>query len=122
MTHDAMAEKVRQAVSQWATQFEERRIGDSVKRRRRVVLAPPPLAEREAEAPVEPEAKAPEAAPKERPSREGKVRVVSLTVSEQVPAPEPTAAPEAAAPAAEAAGGPTEAATPPESLAPEGEA
>ncbi|MBW1992545.1 MAG: translation initiation factor IF-2, partial [Deltaproteobacteria bacterium] len=38
------------------------------------------------------------------------------------PAPEPTAAPEAAAPAAEAAGGPTEAATPPESLAPEGEA
>jgi translation initiation factor IF-2 len=98
---EEMAEKVRQTMGQLAPQVEELRIGDNIKRRRRVapvVVAPPPAAEGAEEAAAEPAPKPPARPPKPRRPKEVKARVVSLPVQEKVPVAEPAVPPEAAAP------------------------
>ena len=97
---DPVAARVRQVMSQTEPQVEEKRVGDNIKRRRRVAPAPvamPP------EAAVEPEAAPPpppEAPPKVRKPKEAVARVVALPPKE---APPPQVPPEAPAPEAEAA-------------------
>jgi translation initiation factor IF-2 len=123
---EATAERVRQSMSQLAPQIEELRIGDNVKRRRRVapvVVTPPPAPEPGEEG--ETESAPPPAAPKARKPKERKARVVSLPPAEKAPvaeapvAPEPEAAPVPAPPEVKEAGEPAAEGAPPESAAPE---
>jgi translation initiation factor IF-2 len=97
---ETTTERVRQLMTQMAPKVEEKRIGDNVKRRRRVVpaVSPPP------EPPPEPQAVAAEpppapqpSAPKPRPPKrqESRARVVTMPVREK---PLPEAPPEAAKP------------------------
>lgn len=83
------ADRVRQVMSRLAPQVEELRIGENLKRRRRVApaaVAPSPFPERGEEKPaVEPEPKPPEEAPAAR-KPEAKARVVSLPSQEAAPA------------------------------------
>ena len=95
--------RVRQVMSQAEAQVEEKRVGDNVKRRRRVapVAAAMPAEMPEEVAPPPP----PEPAPKVRKPKEAVARVVSLPPKE-APPPEPEAPPapaETPAPAAEPA-------------------
>jgi translation initiation factor IF-2 len=127
---ESMVEKVRQTITQVRLQVEEVRVGETVKRRRRV--APPAAAVREAapaeaqavaaavlspevEAPPAPEAPPPKAV-KPRRAKEAVARVVSLPPREQAAlaeaAPGPAAAPPSAAPLPEAPEPPLEAAAP----------
>ncbi len=125
---DATAEKVRQTMSQLSPQIEELRIGDNIKRRRRVapvVVTPPPSPTPEeagAEAEAEPAPKPPEEAPKARKPKEVRARVVSLPPKEKAPAKEPTVAPEpgtpAVPPAVKKARKPAAEVPPPEGAAP----
>ncbi len=92
---ETTVDKVRGIMSQMSPQVEELRIGDNIKRRRRVapVAPPPPPPEVEAveTAPVEPAPPAPEKAPKARKPKEVKARVVALPpAGHPEPAPEPT--------------------------------
>jgi translation initiation factor IF-2 len=121
---ESTAERVRQSMSQLAPQIEELRIGDNVKRRRRVapVVVPPPPAPTP-EAPGEEgeaEPAPPPAAPKARKPRERKARVVSLPPAEETPvAPEPGLAPAPVPPEVKEAGEPVAESAPPETrLAP----
>ena len=106
---EATSERVRQVLSRMTPQVEEKRIGDTVKRRRRVTPvvstpAPPaPEGEAPAAAPAPPSPAAPEPPRPARPPRESRARVVTLPVKEK-PAPAPTPPPEEVAlmPAAEA--------------------
>jgi len=94
--------RVRQVMTQVEAQVEEKRLGENIKRRRRVApvaAAMPAELPEEAEAPPSPP---PEAAPKVRKPKEAVARVVSLPPKEALP---PEAAPlapemEPAAPAA----------------------
>ncbi len=99
--------RVRQTITVAAPQMEEMRVGENVKRRRRVAPTPvarpePAVAETVPEAEAPGPAQPPKEAPKPRKSKEAIARVVSLPPKEAV-------APEAAAPppplAAEAAPG-----------------
>lgn len=97
---EATAERVRQSMSLLAPQVEELRIGDNIKRRRRVapvVVAPPPAPEPEKEAEEAAQAaaapKPPQEVPKARRPKEVKARVVSLPPPEEVPA-KPAVTPE----------------------------
>jgi translation initiation factor IF-2 len=107
---EATSERVRQLLTQMTPQVEETRIGENVKRRRRVApvvprpVAPPPEAEAGAAAPLTPVGVAPEAPrpvpdlPRSpRPRRESRARVVTLPVKEK-PAPAPAPPPEEVAP------------------------
>jgi translation initiation factor IF-2 len=124
---EGVVDRVRQTISAAAPRVEEMRVGDNVKRRRRVATAPlirPAQEEPEAEAPAPPPPEPPKAAPKPRKPKETIARVVSLPPKERVeaaappepaveeeapaapgaaPAPEPEAAAPAAAPPAQAA-------------------
>ncbi|MDD2903318.1 MAG: translation initiation factor IF-2 [Syntrophales bacterium] len=98
---DAVAGRVRQVMSQAEPQMEEKRVGDNIKRRRRVAPVATPLP---AEAPEEPEPPSPppEKAPKARKAKPAVARVVALPPKEALPekpAPPPAAeAPPAAVP------------------------
>jgi translation initiation factor IF-2 len=124
---EGVVDRVRQTISAAAPRVEEMRVGDNVKRRRRVATAPlirPAQEEPEAEAPAPPPPEPPKAAPKPRKPKETIARVVSLPPKETVeaaappepaveeeapaapgvaPVPEPEAAAAAAAPPAQAA-------------------
>jgi translation initiation factor IF-2 len=96
---ETTADKVRNIMGQLSPQVEELRIGENVKRRRRVapVVAPPPsppVQEQGEAAPGEPALKPPERAPKDRKPKEAKARVVSLPPQKEAPSP-PAAVPEA---------------------------
>jgi translation initiation factor IF-2 len=119
---EAMVARVRQTVTQVRPQVEEIRVGETVKRRRRVApaagslrevgpeevaaAATPPL-KAEVEAPTAPEAPAAEAPKPRKAKKESVARVVSLpprekAVPSEVPPPARVAAPPTVAPAAEA--------------------
>jgi translation initiation factor IF-2 len=86
---DPVAARVRQVMSQAEPQVEEKRVGDNIKRRRRVA---PVAVSLPAEAPEEPApTPPPEAPPKARKPKEAVARVVSLPPKE-TPPPEPAAA------------------------------
>ncbi|MBI4643468.1 MAG: translation initiation factor IF-2 N-terminal domain-containing protein, partial [Deltaproteobacteria bacterium] len=96
---DAVAARVRQAMSQAEPQVEEKRVGENIKRRRRVapvVAALPMEAPEEPAPPPPPSPPPPEAAPKARKPKEAVARVVSLPSKEAAPPLEvvPPAAPE----------------------------
>ncbi len=88
---EATTERVRQALSQSAPQVEELRVGDNIKRRRRVAPAAVALPVAEAEPEVTPPPPPPKEAAKPRKPKESVARVVSLPPKEE-------AAPGAAAP------------------------
>jgi len=95
---DAVADRVRQAMSQAEPQMEEKRVGEKIKRRRRVApvaVAVPAEAPEELAAPPPPP---PEAASKERKAKEAVARVVSLPPKEAAPA-APAKKPRSPAPA-----------------------
>ncbi len=101
---ESTVDQVRQTLGQLAPQVEEMRVGDNIKRRRRiapaVVPATPPVSPEVEEAPAAP----PPKAPKPRKPKEVVARVVSLPPKEKpltVPAPV-APAPEAPAPEAPA--------------------
>jgi len=98
---EGTASQVRKRMSQETAQVEELRIGENVKRRRRVAPAPPPLPE----TPPEEEASAPPPAPEETPKakrpKPSRARVVKLPSKKAAPASAKKAAPET--PPAEAA-------------------
>jgi translation initiation factor IF-2 len=108
---DAVAERVRQAMSQAEPQVEEKRVGDNIKRRRRVAPVAVAVPAEEPAEPAEPSSASPpppEPAPKVRKAKEAVARVVALPPKEAAPkAPAKKSRP--AAPAA-----PEEAAVPPE--------
>jgi translation initiation factor IF-2 len=101
---EGLVARVRQTISAAAPRVEEMRVGDNVKRRRRVATAPlvrPAQEAPEEEAPAPPPPEPPKAAPKPRKPKETIARVVSLPPKEKVkgvPPPEPI--PEEAEPAA----------------------
>ncbi len=79
---EGTATQVREIMSQDAPQVEELRIGDNVKRRRRMAKAPPPEAP-PVEPPAEPPSPPPEEAPKRKKPKETKARVVALPTKEK---------------------------------------
>jgi translation initiation factor IF-2 len=95
---DDVAERVRQTISVVTPKVEELRVGENIKRRRRVAPAPPPPPEKPVEAATvsepqaEPAPEPPKEAPKPRKPKETVARVVSLPPKE-TPAPEAVAAP-----------------------------
>lgn len=101
---EATVDQVRQTLSQLAPQVEEMRVGDNIKRRRRIAPAAapvtPPVSPEVEEAPAVP----PPKVPKPRKPKEAVARVVSLPPKEKpVTAPAPVSpAPEAPAPQAPA--------------------
>ncbi len=101
---EATVDQVRQTLSQLAPQVEEMRVGDNIKRRRRIAPAAvpvtPPVSPEVEEAPAAP----PPKVPKPRKPKEAVARVVSLPPKEKpVTAPAPVApAPEAPVPQAPA--------------------
>ncbi|MEJ2091839.1 MAG: translation initiation factor IF-2 N-terminal domain-containing protein [Syntrophobacterales bacterium] len=104
---EGTASQVRERMSQETAQVEELRIGENVKRRRRVA----PAAQPRPEAPPEEEASAPPAAPEEIPKakrpKTSRARVVKLPSKKAAPARAKKAAPtpppaEAAPPVSEA--------------------
>ncbi len=100
---EGTASQVRQIMSQGAAQVEELRIGDNVKRRRRVApVAPPRVTPPPEEAPAAPPPPTPEEAPPVKKSRPAKARVVELPPKGKVK-PAPSAETAAPAPPAEAA-------------------
>lgn len=106
------AERVRRTMSRLSPQVEELRIGDNIKRRRRVApvaVTPPPLRKPEEEEkvkaeegpkPAEAALKPPEEVPAAPKPKEAKARVVSLPPKEAAPAEAPPLAPEPKEPAA----------------------
>ena len=80
---EGTATQVRQLMSQAAAQVEELRIGENIKRRRRVAPAPPPEAP-PVELPPEPPSPPPEEAPKRKKPKETKARLVALPPKEKV--------------------------------------
>jgi translation initiation factor IF-2 len=97
---EGTASQVRQSMSTGTAKVEELRIGDNVKRRRRVApVAPPRVAPPPEEAPVEPPPAPPEETPAAKKPRPTKARVVELPPKETVK-PAPPAEPEAPAPPA----------------------
>jgi translation initiation factor IF-2 len=97
---EGTASQVRQIMSQGTAQVEELRIGDNVKRRRRVApVAPPRVVPPPEEAPPPP---APEETPPVKKARPAKARVVELPPKGKAK-PAPPAETAAAAPTAEAA-------------------
>jgi len=107
---EGTASQVREAMSQETAQVEELRIGENVKRRRRVAPAAPPQPEAQPEEQKEARAQppAPEEAPK--PKRAKAARVVKLPSKKAGPAPPKKAAPPP--PPAEAAPSEAEAESP----------
>lgn len=101
---EATVDQVRQTLSQLAPQVEEMRVGDNIKRRRRIAPAAvpvtPPVSPEVEEAPAAP----PPKVPKPRKPKEAVARVVSLPPKEKpVTVPAPVApAPEAPVPQAPA--------------------
>jgi translation initiation factor IF-2 len=106
---EGTASQVRQSMSQGTAKVEELRIGDNVKRRRRVApVAPPRVLPPPEETPAPPPPAPPEETPAAKKPRPAKARVVELPPKEVVqPARpeeiEPPAPPTEAAPPAEAA-------------------
>jgi translation initiation factor IF-2 len=84
---DAVAARVREAMSQAQPQVEEKRVGENIKRRRRVapVTAVLPLETPEEPAAPPPPPPPPEAAPKASKPKEAIARVVSLPPKEAAP-------------------------------------
>jgi translation initiation factor IF-2 len=85
---DAVAARVREAMSQAQPQMEEKRVGENIKRRRRVapvVAALPMEARVEPAPPPPPPPPPPEEAPKARKPKEAVARVVSLPPKEAAP-------------------------------------
>jgi len=111
---EGTASQVRQLVSQESAQVEELRIGENVKRRRRVAPVPPPEAPA-VEPPPAPPSPPPEEAPKRKKPRETRARVVALPSKEKL-AKLPVEA--EAPPAAEPAPPETPAEAPPEAPPP----
>jgi translation initiation factor IF-2 len=92
---DAVAVKVRQVLTQAEPQMEEKRVGDLIKRRRRVAPVAtvlPAAAPEEAPAPPPPPPP-PAAPPKARKPKEAVARIVSLPPKEAAPPPEPAPSP-----------------------------
>jgi len=81
---EATTDRVRQTISQSAPQVEELRVGDNIKRRRRVAPVAVAPAEEEPEAEAAPPTKAPEEVSKPRKAKETVARVVSLPPKESV--------------------------------------
>ncbi len=96
---EGTASQVRQQMSQATAQVEELRIGDNVKRRRRVAPVPPPQEAPPAEAAPAPPPPAPEEPPKVKKPRATRARVVELPPKEE----ESLAPPAASTPPVEAA-------------------
>jgi len=119
---DTVAARVRQTISTAAPQVEELRVGDNVKRRRRVAPAPvlkPPEEVEEVEATPPPQVQAPKEAGKPRKPKETVARVVALPPQERPePVAPPAPEPEAPAPAAGETGAPEPQAAPPPPAAP----
>jgi len=95
---DAVADRVRQAMSQAEPQMEEKRVGDNIKRRRRVAPVAVAVPEESPEELAAPPPPPPEAAPKVRKAKEAVARVVSLPPKEAAPA-APAKKPRSPAPA-----------------------
>jgi translation initiation factor IF-2 len=122
---EGTASQVRQLLSQEAAQVEELRIGENVKRRRRVapVAPPPPPAPPEEAPPVTP-SPTPKETPKVKKAKQTKARVVELPPKKKrtparVKKTAPAAAPaEAAPPVSEAQPPTTPVEAPPETSAP----
>ena len=93
---DAVAVKVRQVMSQAEAQVEEKRVGDLIKRRRRVApvatVIPAEALEEPAPSPPPPP-QPPAAPPKARKPKEAVARIVSLPPKEAAPPPEPAPPP-----------------------------
>ncbi|MFZ5452375.1 MAG: translation initiation factor IF-2 [Thermodesulfobacteriota bacterium] len=94
---DAVAGRVRQVMSQAEPQMEEKRVGDNIKRRRRVAPVTTPLPP-EPQAEPEPPSPPPEKAPKARKAKPAVARVVALPPKEVPPPAEPAPPPTVEAP------------------------
>jgi translation initiation factor IF-2 len=93
---DAVAVKVRQVMSQAEAQVEEKRVGDLIKRRRRVAPVAtviPAEAQEEPASPPPPPPQPPAAPPKARKPKEAVARIVSLPPKEAAPPLEPAPPP-----------------------------